>query len=133
MRRTALGRIFLLASAILAATSGSRAEAAPPDPRPVVAKAEAVASVPHLVFFMNPNGMPCQTQDRILQDMSAELKDKVQVVYVRTTDPNDFAKFEQYGIRSLPSLVLTDSSGKELRRATPGVQSAAQVRRLLER
>jgi thioredoxin 1 len=127
-----LGRIFLLAFGTLAALSGSRAEATPPDARPVVARTEAATSVPRLVFFMNPNGMPCQTQDRILQEMSAELKGKVQVVYVRTTDRNDFAKFEQYGIRSLPSLVLTDASGREIRRATPGIQSAAQVRRLLE-
>jgi len=44
----------------------------------------------------------------------------------------DIAKFQQYGIRSLPALIVTDASGKEIRRATPGIQSAAQVRQLFQ-
>jgi thioredoxin 1 len=92
--------------------------------------AQAAAPLPRLVFFMNPNGAPCQMQDRILHDMAPDLKGKVEVVYYKTTVPADIAKFNQYGIRSLPTLVVTDASGKELRRATPGIQSAAQVRQL---
>ena len=81
---------------------------------------------------MNPNGAPCQMQDRILQDMGPDLKGKVEVVYYKTTVPTDIAKFQQYGIRSLPTLVVTDASGKEIRRATPGIQSATQVRQLFQ-
>ncbi len=93
----------------------------------------ASGSLPRIVFFMNPNGTPCQMQDRILQEMGPELKGKAEVVYLKTTVPADIAKFQQYGIRSLPTLVVTDASGKELRRATPGIQSAAQVRQLVQR
>ena len=90
----------------------------------------AAAPLPRLVFFMNPNGQPCQMQDRILQDMAPELKGKAEVVYYKTTVGTDIAKFQQYGIRSLPMLIVTDASGKEIRRATPGIQSAPQVRQL---
>jgi thioredoxin 1 len=90
----------------------------------------AAAPLPRLVFFMNPNGQPCQMQDRILQDMAPELKGKAEVVYYKTTVGTDIAKFQQYGIRSLPTLIVTDASGKEIRRATPGIQSAPQVRQL---
>ena len=92
--------------------------------------ASAAAPLPRLVFFMNPNGQPCQMQDRILQDMAPELKGKAEVVYYKTTVGTDIAKFQQYGIRSLPMLIVTDASGKEIRRATPGIQSAPQVRQL---
>lgn len=92
--------------------------------------ASAAAPLPRLVFFMNPNGQPCQMQDRILQEMAPELKGKAEVVYYKTTVGTDIAKFQQYGIRSLPTLVVTDASGKEIRRATPGIQSASQVRQL---
>jgi thioredoxin 1 len=85
---------------------------------------------PRLVFFMNPNGRPCQMQDEILRAMP-DLASKAQLVYYRTTEPGDSARFEQYGIRSLPQLVLTDANGAELRRATPGIQPDAQVRQLL--
>jgi thioredoxin 1 len=105
-------------------------------PRPAVAAAAssrtAAAPLPRLAFFMNPNGAPCQMQDRILQDMGPDLKGKVEVVYYKTTVPTDIAKFQQYGIRSLPTLVVTDASGKEIRRATPGIQSATQVRQLFQ-
>jgi len=94
------------------------------------ASAAAAAPLPRLVFFMNPNGQPCQMQDRILQDMAPELKGKAEVVYYKTTVGTDIAKFQQYGIRSLPMLIVTDASGKEIRRATPGIQSAPQVRQL---
>lgn len=90
----------------------------------------AAAPLPRLVFFMNPNGQPCQMQDRILQEMAPELKGKAEVVYYKTTVGTDIAKFQQYGIRSLPTLIVTDASGKEIRRATPGIQSASQVRQL---
>jgi thioredoxin 1 len=88
--------------------------------------------LPRLVFFMNPYGQPCQIQDRVLQEMAAELRGRVDVVYFRTNDRNDLVRFEQFGIRSLPALVLTDAAGRELRRATPGIQSAEQVRRLVQ-
>jgi thioredoxin 1 len=95
------------------------------------AAASHSAPLPRLVFFMNPNGSPCQMQDQILQGMASELKGKANVVYYKTTVPSDIAMFQQYGIRSLPQLVVTDASGKETRRATPGIQSADKVRQLL--
>jgi thioredoxin 1 len=84
-----------------------------------------------LVFFMNPNGAPCQTQDRILREMSSELSPRVEVVYYRTTVPADIARFQEYGIRSLPLLLVTDGTGRELRRATPGIQGPDQIRSLV--
>jgi len=88
-------------------------------------------ALPRLVFFMNPNGMPCQLQDRVLREMARELSARAELVYYRTTDPADLAQFGRYGIRSLPALVLTDAAGQEIRRATPGIQSADQIRGLV--
>jgi thioredoxin 1 len=113
------------------AAFGSMALADAPRPAATAASRPS-AALPRLVFFMNPNGAPCQMQDRILQDMGPDLKGKVEVVYYKTTVPTDIAKFQQYGIRSLPTLVVTDASGKEIRRATPGIQSATQVRQLFQ-
>ena len=70
-------------------------------------------------------------QDAILHEMAGELADRAEVVYYRTTTQADLPRFQQYGVRSLPLLVLTDSSGHEIRRATPGIQSPPQVLQLL--
>ena len=82
---------------------------------------------------MNPNGPPCQMQDRILQEMAPELKGKAEVVYLqdhrrRATSPSSSSTASARCRRS----IVTDASGKEIRRATPGIQSAAQVRQLVQ-
>jgi hypothetical protein len=70
-------------------------------------------------------------QDRILKEMGVELTERAELVYYRTTERADLARFGEYGIRALPMLIVTDPAGKELRRATPGIQSMPQVLRLL--
>lgn len=118
--------------AALAAAGCSKAESATPPPAmsPSHAAPAAQGARQRLVFFMNPNGRPCQMQDEILRAMP-DLAARVDVVYYRTTEPADIARFEQYGIRSLPQLIVTDAAGAMLRRATPGIQSDPQVRQLI--
>lgn len=119
-------RAALAALALGAAACSSSAGAA---------SAPGAAAAPtqgaRLVFFMNPNGAPCQLQDQVIRAMSAELAGKVSIVYVRTTVQAELPFFERFGIRSLPQLVLVDAAGNEVRRATPGIQDAAQVRKLV--
>jgi thioredoxin-like negative regulator of GroEL len=87
--------------------------------------------LPRLVFFINPHGAPCQVQDRILRDATAQLQGRVEVVRYSTTNPADRAMFSRFGIRALPALVVTDPEGRELRRGPPGIQSAAKVLQLI--
>ncbi len=71
-------------------------------------------------------------QDAILLDMSEELKGKVNIKYVQTTVPDDRNIFYHYGIRALPTLLLADSSGKEIKRMPPGVKNADNIRALIQ-
>ncbi len=84
-----------------------------------------------LIFFLDPNGRPCQMQHNILVGMQAELQPRVSIQLVQTTVASDRQTFYDYGIRSLPSLILVDGSGKEVRRLSPGVQDAEAIRTLL--
>ena len=85
-----------------------------------------------LVFFIDPNGGPCQMQGKILTQMSAELNGKVLIRPVKTTVPADRDIFYAYGIRALPTILLADSSGKEINRLPPGVHAAETIRGLLK-
>ncbi|MHB1310732.1 MAG: TlpA family protein disulfide reductase [Gemmatimonadaceae bacterium] len=89
--------------------------------------ANAAAPGKKLLFFMNPDGYPCQTQLGILNGVADSLSKVAQVVYIKTTVPADLQKFEDYGIRGLPSLVIADRDGRELSRFSPGIQSADAV------
>ena len=108
-----------------AACSGSASGAPAPAPE------TAADGLPRLVFFMNPNGAPCQLQDQLIRGMAPELTGKITVVYLRTTVPAEIPFFERYGVRSLPQLLLVDGAGRELRRATPGVQQPEAIRQLV--
>jgi thioredoxin 1 len=76
-----------------------------------------------ILFFINPNGMPCQMQDRILTGMMDQLNGKASVKYIKTTVAEDRADFAKWGIRGLPMLIIVDKSDKVLKRFTPGIQS----------
>jgi thioredoxin 1 len=102
--------IVMLASLAFAGEKAPKSKVSPEAPKPT------------LIFFMNPNGSPCQMQDQILLKSKADLEKLVQVRYVKTTIPTDREIFYQYGIRSLPNLILTDAQGKELHRFAPGIQ-----------
>lgn len=99
---------------------------------PTTAQAKAEAAEPFLVFFLDPNGGPCRMQDSILKGMATEFEDKVNLRYVQTTVPEDMDIFYAYGIRGLPTILLVDASGKEIKRLPPGVKSADDIRTLLD-
>ena len=80
-----------------------------------------------LLFFMNPRGRPCQMQDVILTKMGESLTSKASLVYYKTTNRQDHTQFRKYGIRGLPMLIVADSSGKVLKRFTPGVQDDRKI------
>jgi hypothetical protein len=76
-----------------------------------------------LLFFINPNGRPCQIQDQIIQSIQSDITAKAQIQYISTTNPNDRPLFYQYGVRSLPQIIVTDMNGSETFRFPPGIQN----------
>jgi len=81
-----------------------------------------------VLFFINPNGAPCQMQDRILKEMGTSLTAKANVAYLKTTEfQTSRPYYEQYGIRGLPTLIILDSTGKVKHRFTPGIQTKESI------
>jgi thioredoxin 1 len=115
---------FLLA---LLAAVGSAAFAATPAPTAGNKPTTASAPKPTLVFFMNPAGRPCQTQDEILKESRAQWEPLATLRYVRTDVQTDRGVFYQYGVRSLPNLILVNADGKEIHRYSPGIQPAGAI------
>lgn len=118
------GSRFLLALLAAVVSVPLAATAAPP----AGTKPTAVTTPkPTLVFFMNPAGGPCQTQDGILKESRAQWEPLAALRYVRTDVPADREVFYQYGVRSLPNLILVGADGKEIHRYSPGIQSAEAI------
>lgn len=80
-----------------------------------------------ILFFMNPNGHPCQMQKAILDDIADSLRGLSRITFIKTTEQVDLEKFDTWGIRGLPSLIIVDKNGKEIKRFAPGIQDAGTI------
>jgi len=80
-----------------------------------------------ILFFMNPNGHPCQMQLSILDAMKDTLQGLAAITYIKTTEAADQQTFYTYGIRGLPSLIILDNNGKEIKRFAPGIQDEKNI------
>lgn len=132
-----VGIIAVIAVAVAASKLLSPASRAEPANVAVAASpaapANAAAPGKKLLFFMNPYGSPCQTQDGILAGVADSLSKVAELVYYKTTESADMQKFEAFGIRGLPTLVIVDRDGRELSRFSPGIQSGDAVLAALTR
>lgn len=111
--------IFLVAS--LAGCSGGGGGTPAPKSTPALTKA-IESGRKTVVFFMNPQGGPCVSQDRILRKLHADTGGKFNIAYVKTTVPEDKQAFYDYGVRSLPSLVFLNEKGEIAHYFPPGIQ-----------
>ena len=76
-----------------------------------------------IVFFQNPMGGPCRAQNEILQKLLKDRKNGFNIASVSTLKQEDQKAFYDYGVRSLPTLVLVDKAGQINRFFAPGIQS----------
>ncbi len=127
-----VARVVLFTALVAAPVALAAEKAAPAMPAPATPKVQATpaptpAPKSTLLFFMNPAGRPCQIQDQILGDSKAQWEPLATLRYVRTDTAADRDVFYKYGVRSLPNLILVGPDGKEIRRYSPGIQSAESV------
>ena len=115
---------LLLGFGLFAAASSAFASgAAAPLSTMELKKTVGVKGQPTIVFFQNPNGGPCKMQKQILDTLLQERKNNFNIAAVSTLKEEDQKAFYDYGIRSLPSLVLVDRKGNIARVFAPGIQS----------
>ena len=93
----------------------------------LVQEKKAVIPAKTILFFMNPNGHPCQMQNAVIEGIMDSLAGKATIKYIKTTEEGDRDAFDTYGIRGLPSLIIVDKTGKELKRFSPGIQSKEAI------
>lgn len=80
-----------------------------------------------LLFFLNPNGRPCQMQDQYLNQIRSQIEEVAEIVYIKTTNPDDKSLFYKYGIRSLPSMIILDENDNIAQRFSPGIQDTKTI------
>jgi thioredoxin len=90
-------------------------------------KSNSTSEKKSLLFFINPSGYPCQMQDKILQENNSEITAYADIIYLKTNVQSDRDKFYQYGIRTIPLLIILDKNKNEIRRLTPGIHDKDSI------
>ena len=123
--------IALLAVTLFAAAT--LASAAPKAPLSTPALSQSIGKgKPVLVFFQNPNGGPCKAQQQLLDKLTEKRKGTFTIAPVNAMEQNDQKAFYDYGVRSLPSLVLVDKAGAISKVFPPGIQSIETISSALD-
>jgi thioredoxin 1 len=79
-----------------------------------VAKAEAAQKLPKLLDLGAHKCIPCKMMAPILDELTKEYKGVFDVEFIDVWQPENKEKAEAYGIRSIPTQIFFDASGKEL-------------------
>lgn len=111
--------IFLLA----AADHAMAGVAAAPLSTPELKQAIGPGKKNTVVFFINPLGGPCKAQKQVLEQLRKDRGGMFNIAYISTMKAEDQRAFYDYGVRSLPTVVLVDKQGKIARFFPPGIQS----------
>jgi FKBP-type peptidyl-prolyl cis-trans isomerase 2 len=86
---------------------------------------------PTLAEFGSNSCIPCKEMKPILEKLSADYKDKLNVVIIEVYDQQDLA--QQYKVMAIPTQVVFDSNGKEVTRHVglwPREQIEAELNKL---
>ena len=118
---TSLIAVMIAATACQSGTATS-GNAAAPQSTPELKQALS-AGKKTVVFFLNPQGGPCRAQNDILVKLQQDRSSGFNVAYVSALQPENQQAFYDYGVRSLPTMVIVDSSGKIGRVFPPGIQN----------
>jgi thioredoxin-like negative regulator of GroEL len=85
-----------------------------------------------LVFFQNPYGGPCKMQKEILDKLYRDRKGNFNIASVNAMNQNDQKAFYDYGVRSLPTVLLVDKKGAIARVYPPGIQRYESLSAILD-
>ncbi len=84
----------------------------PPPPLATGAQTAAAAGLPRLVDLGSTTCIPCKLMAPILDELGQEYAGKLQVDFIDVN--RNRQAIEQFGVRTIPTQVFLDASGKEL-------------------
>jgi thiol-disulfide isomerase/thioredoxin len=123
---------IITAALITTATLAFAANPTAPLSTPELKKTIASNGKPTLLFFQNPYGGPCKAQKAVLDKLEEQRKGSFNIANVSTMNESDQKAFYDYGVRSLPTLVLVDKAGKINKVFPPGIQNIGVISSALD-
>ncbi len=105
--------LFLFMSLCLFTLTACGKDAEPKKTKPI-RKNEAVQKLPKLLDLGAKKCIPCKMMAPILEALTKEYKGVFDVEFIDVWQPENKEKGKAHGIRSIPTQIFFDASGKEL-------------------
>jgi len=80
-----------------------------------------------ILKFSSQACMPCKQLSKVIDELGMDARNRFEDV----TAEDDRARFMEFGIRAVPTLIMVDSKGVEIKRAT-GMMSKDQLTEFME-
>lgn len=116
MKRFFYALLIIMTLFTPACTTTDTSVASTPHPSPIALER------PKILFFWLPTGSPCKQQKKILDETLSSFQ-TVDLEYIDVTNEAQKKTFYQYGVRSLPTLVILNKLGEIHKQFPPGIQS----------
>ena len=114
--------MFSLVALVILSASAAMADQAAPLSTSELKKTIGSGKKSTVVFFLNPYGGPCKAQNEILLKLQKDRKNNFNIAYVSAMEQANQQAFYDYGIRSLPQIVIVNKHKNISRVFPPGIQ-----------
>lgn len=80
--------------------------------------ADAVTNKPQIIKFTSSMCLDCQEMNKIMKEVYPEFKDRIAMEEISVQDgkPSTDAKIKQYGVTLVPTIILINSAGQQVKR-----------------
>lgn len=80
--------------------------------------ADAVTNKPQIIKFTSTMCLDCQEMNKVMKELYPEFRDRIALEEISVQDgqPSTDAKIKEYGVTLVPTIILKNSAGEQVRR-----------------
>ncbi len=94
----------------------------------------AVAGKPQIIKFTSKMCLDCQTMNKIMKEIYPKYENDIVLTEINVQDGNSFndEQIEKYNVTLVPTIILLDSQGKQVRRIEGAIEQEEMEKCLRE-
>jgi thiol:disulfide interchange protein len=99
-----------------------------------IASVDAKTNRPQIVKFTSAMCLDCQTMTKIMKELYPKYKDNIDMteIHVQDNNPNNDAWIKKYNVTLVPTIILINSNGTQVRRIEGAIEKADMDKYLQE-
>ncbi len=89
---------------------------------------------PQVIKFTSTMCLDCQTMNKVFKEIFPKYEDKIILTEIQVQDGNSFthSKIKEYDVSLVPTIILLDSNGKNVKRIEGAIDKSLMDKYLME-